>query len=351
MMSKPSGQTIFLAAVIAGSALLTGYLLLFDRPPPPVTSIEQTAEQAPQQPEGELSPASRASGRLTLANIPFNGARAYEYLKQICAIGPRFSGSTGMQEQQKLLAAHFSKLGGTVRYQEFRVRHPVDGTAVPMANLIVYWHPDRLERVLLCAHYDTRPYPDRDSNNPKGTFLGANDGASGAALLMELAEHMPNLPGKLGVDFVLFDGEELVYQDGDPYFLGSEWFARDYAANAPPHRYRWGVLLDMIGDARLEIYQEKYSIGWRDTRPLVGQIWAVAKRLGVSEFSPRRGYEVRDDHLALHDTAKIPTCDLIDFDYPYWHTAGDTPDKCSALSLAKVGWVIHEWLKEAGAAR
>ena len=99
---------------------------------------------------------------------------------------------------------------------------------------------------------------------------------------MELAHAMPNLKGKLGVDFVLFDGEELVYQEGDPYFLGSEYFADQYVSHPPDYRYRWGVLLDMIGDANLQIYQDRFSSGWKDTKPLVTSIWDTAKRLGRS---------------------------------------------------------------------
>jgi hypothetical protein len=328
-MSKPSGQTLFLATVIGASAVTVGYLLFF------------------YDNNGVAGAPKEVHSKLTLTDIPFDGAQAYEYLEQICAIGPRVSGSDGMQAQQKLLVDHFQKLGGTVELQQFRVRHPLDGSAVPMANLIVHWHPNRKERILLCAHYDTRPYPDRDPGNPRGMFLGANDGGSGVAVLMELARKMPDLPGRLGVDFVLFDGEELVFQDRDQYFLGSEHFAQQYVTNPPAYRYRWGVLLDMVGDADLQIYQERGSAGWRDTKPLVKSIWDTAKRLGVREFIPQRGQEVRDDHLPLHNTAKIPTCDIIDFDYPAWHTMGDTADKCSALSLAKVGWVIGEWVRSA----
>jgi hypothetical protein len=229
--------------------------------------------------------------------------------------------------------------------QEFQVRHPQTGKAVAMANLIVEWHPDRKERVLLCAHYDTRPYPDRDRRRPKGRFIGANDGASGVAVLMELGKHMAELKGPVGVDFVLFDGEELVYQDGDKYFHGSERFATAYAQSPPKHRYRWGVLLDMVGDKQLTIPKEGHSVTWDDTRPLVTEIWGVAATLGVREFLPQIGGHVLDDHIALHDIAKIPTCDIIDFDFPAWHTEADVESNCSPLSLAKVGWVVHEWLK------
>jgi len=320
--------TLLLGAVLLGTGLAAGCFLLFYCP-----GVDGSAEAA--------------TRRLRLEDIPFDGARAYRCLEQICALGPRRSGSPGMADQQKLLVDHFGKLGGEVRLQKFRYDHPTDGSPVPMANLIVHWHPQSRERILLCAHYDTLPFPMLDKQDPQGTFIGANDGGSGVAVLMELAHEIPNLRLKYGVDFVLFDAEEFIFHSGDRYFVGSEYFARAYDRDRPPYRYRWGVLLDMVGDADLQIYQERNSMWWRDTRPLVKAIWATAGRLGVREFIPRKKHEVRDDHLPLHNIAGIPTCDIIDFDYPPWHTQGDTLDKCSALSLAKVGWVVREWLKVA----
>jgi hypothetical protein len=192
--------------------------------------------------------------------------------------------------------------------------------------------------------------PDQDTEPVKRrevVFIGANDGGSGVAVMMEVGHLMPRLESRYGVDFVLFDGEELVYQDGDKYFWGSEHFSHEYVRTPPEHKYRWGVLLDMVGDADLQIYQEVNSLSWRDTRPLVNRIWGLAQRLGVREFIAQPKYEIRDDHLALRNIAKIPTCDVIDFDYPAWHTTNDVPSQCSAESLAKVGWVIHEWMKQA----
>lgn len=297
--------------------------------------------------------AEAATSRLQLDDIKehFDGARAFEYLRQICAIGPRRSGSPGMAEQQKLLTEHFRKLGAEVELQRFTAPDPRDGQRVAMANLIVRWLPKEKERVLLCAHYDTLPFPMRDPDDPKGRFIGANDGGSGVALLMELGNQMAKIKPKYGVDFVFFDAEEYIFEPNDRFFLGSEFFARQYRDNPRDFRYRWGVLLDMIGDKDLQIYQERNSMWWRDTRPLVKDLWATAQRLGVREFIPRQRHEMRDDHLPLHNIAGIPTCDVIDYDYPdgfqnrYWHTTSDTLDRCSALSLAKVGWVVAEWLK------
>ena len=281
---------------------------------------------------------------------PLDADRAYGYLKQICEIGPRPSGSRGMQRQQKMLVEFFTLLGATVTKQTFLAPNPLGGAKVRMTNLIITWHPERKERVLLCAHYDTRPLPDQDLNprlRRQGRFIGANDGASGVAVLMELAHLMPQLDGNLGVDFVLFDAEELVYVEGrDRYFWGSEWFAQQYVEKPPEHKYRWGVLLDMVGDEDLQIYQEQNSVSWPDTRPLVFEIWGTAQQLGVEEFIPRANHNVRDDHLALRNIAGIPTCDIIDMDYPYWHTEADAPGRCSGDSLAKVGWVVYEWLQK-----
>jgi len=281
---------------------------------------------------------------LTLDDIPFDGRRAYEYLKQLCAIGPRPSGSPGMAAQQKLLEEHFKRLGFAVEYQRFRVHHPVDGSEVPMANMIFRWNPQPKERILLCAHYDTLPFPLLDKENPKGRFVGANDNASGVAVLMELARELPRLTSRYGFDIVMFDAEEFVFHQDGRYFIGSEFFARQYAKQQA-YRYRWGILLDMVGDKDLQLYQEGNSLRWKETRPLVEEIWDLARRLGVKEFIPQKKYDINDDHVMLYNLGGIPCIDIIDFDYPPWHTQADTPEQCSPLSLAKVGWVVQRWLQ------
>ncbi len=250
-----------------------------------------------------------------------------------------------MAKQQKLLAEHFTRLGGQVEFQRFPAKNPQDGSWTPMANILVHWHPAAKQRILLCAHYDTLPLPMRDPQNPRGRFAGANDNASGVAILMELAHDMPSLKTRYGVDFLLLDGEEFIFDERDRFFLGSEYFAREYVKNHRRPHYQWGVLLDMVGDADLQIFEERNSLWWADTRPLVANVWATAARLGVRAFVPEPKFEVSDDHVILHDVGGISCIDVIDFDYPAWHTQRDTPAQCSALSLAKVGWVIREWLK------
>jgi len=282
---------------------------------------------------------------------PYDADRAYSYLKQICDIGPRPSATAAMHRQQALLTDFFDKRGASVQLQTFNVRHPETGEPVELANLIARWRPESPKRFLLCAHYDTRPFPDRDPVNPRGRFVGANDGGSGVAALMELSHHIDTLPADVGVDIVLFDGEELVFREGrDDYFLGSEHFARQYAAEPPAIAYTAGILLDMVGDKELTIYQERNS--WNYARDVSRSVFAKAKELGVEAFIARVRHEIRDDHLPLNQIAKIPTIDLIDFDYPrpgigapkYWHTTKDVPENCSGHSLATVVYVVHQWL-------
>ena len=284
-------------------------------------------------------------------SVAFSGTRAMEYLETICELGPRPSGSKGMEKQRDLLIRHFQKAGAKVFRQAFRSRDGRTGDWVRMENLIVSWHPERNDRVLLGVHYDTRPYPDRDRRDPTGVFLGANDGASGVAVLMELADSMPEIKGSVGVDFVFFDAEEYVFEEGrDSYCLGSLFFARQYAtsrkAGSISYAYRCGVILDMVGDRNLAIWQEQQSVDWPDTRPVVESIWATAKQLQIREFVPRPKYVINDDHVPLRMTGGIPTCDIIDFDYPHWHTTQDIPANCSAKSLGLVGQVMLSWLQK-----
>lgn len=283
--------------------------------------------------------------------IPFDGRTAFKVLEDICKIGTRQTGTEGMRKQIAYIKDHFEKIGGKVEFQKFTFRHPLNGTAVQGVNTIIRWHPDRKRRIIIGCHYDTRPYPEKDTINPRGVFVGANDGASGIALLSELGKAMPKLKGEIGVDFVFFDAEEYVFPDRiGEYFLGSTHFAKQYIAGKRNYVYESGILIDMIADANLNLYYEQNSLDMAGQ--VTRSIWRTARKLRVTNFIAKKGHQVRDDHIPLNQIAKIPTCDIIDFDYPrpnarfsYWHTTEDTPDKCSPLSIAKVGWVIQEWLK------
>ncbi|QDU63828.1 Peptidase family M28 [Planctomycetes bacterium Pan216] len=276
----------------------------------------------------------------------FDGDRAYEYLKGICALGPRMSASDAMRRQQELLKEHFETLGATVELQRFEGRQPSLGQRTfPCANLIVRWHPETKRRVLLGAHYDTRPKADQEPifRNREKPFLGANDGASGVAFLMELGRVIPQLDLKVGVDFVLFDAEEyIVDKNRDRYFLGSEYFVDQYVNSRPDYRYEKVIVVDMIADRELEIFPDQRSAA--KAGRLVGEVFGIANELRLRQFVPRVKYDVLDDHVAFQKKG-IPAIVLIDFDYPHWHRLTDTPKRCSGESLEVVSRVIIEWLR------
>lgn len=294
-----------------------------------------------------------ANSAMAASPAPIDGKRAFGYLERICEIGPRPAGTQANARQRQMVAAHFKSAGATLREQPFSTQHPLTGERVDMVNLIASWHPERNQRVVIGAHYDTRPHPDEETDPArlKLPFLGANDGASGVAVLMETANHMTELNTPWGVDFVLFDGEELVFgrqfDTQGEYFLGSKEFSRSYVeeveARRSKTRYVAGLVLDMVGGTRLSINQEPNSLNLAPN--LVHDVWNVARQLKAKGFKSRVGREVLDDHLALNN-AGIPAIDLIDFDYPYWHKADDLPKNCSADSLEEVGRVVTAWLAQ-----
>ena len=282
----------------------------------------------------------------------FDGDRAMKYLKQLCDLGPRISGTDGMTKQQELLTKHFEAMGGKVARQEFAGQQLSQKAEVPMVNLVVSWNPERKERIILCAHYDTRPVADQEAN-PKNwakPFVSANDGTGGVALLMEFAHGMKELATGVGVDFVIFDGEEYVFNAQDKYFLGSEYFAADYTKKQKgkklEFKYTAAILFDLCCHTGAKLNVEGHS--WDNAKELVLEVWKVAEANKAKSFKFVRGFDrathVLDDHIALQN-AGIPAIDIVDFDYEHWHKLTDTPAKCSAAQFAEVGGVIGTWLK------
>jgi hypothetical protein len=310
---------------------------------PESTPPEPALRATPEKDEADRKPAEGAKP------VAFDAKRAMRYLEKICDIGPRISGSEGMKKQQDLLKKHFEDQGAKVQLQRFKAKQKSRAKPVEMANLIASWHPDRLRRVILCSHYDTRPIADQepDERNWTKPFVSANDGGSGVALLMELAHHIKDLKTKVGVDFVLFDGEEYIYDPGpdrDVYFFGSDHFAQTYRKDEPKHRYVGAVLLDMIGGKKISFPVEPNSDF--AAHDLVAEIWKIAAELKCAAFKNEKGQEILDDHLALNK-AGIPAIDIIDFSYTHWHKLTDVPANCSGDSLAQVARVLSVWLQRA----
>ena len=307
------------------------------------TPTEPSAKPTPQRPTREAFAADRDP--VPGEPVPFDGERAMRYLEDICKIGPRISGTEGMKKQQELVQKHFEALGGKVELQRFTAVQESQGQPVAMANVIASWHPERLRRVIICSHYDTRPIADQEPDPRKWhePFVSANDGGSGVALLMELAHSFKDLKTSVGVDLVLFDGEEYIFDaKRDKYFFGSEHFARAYQKNRPTFKYVGAILLDMIAGKNGRIPVEQNS--WFQARALAEEIWGIATELKCDIFKQQLGDQVLDDHLALN-RAGIPAIDLIDFSYPHWHRLSDVPAQCSAAAMTQVARVLSVWLQ------
>jgi len=274
----------------------------------------------------------------------FDGKRAMDYLKAVCAIGPRMSATDGMKKQQELLRKHFEKLQIPVKMQAFEARQLSLTRGVDMANMIVSFAPERTRRAIICTHYDTRPIADQepDPGNWRDPFVSANDGGSGVALMMELAHHLKDLKLEVGVDLVFFDGEEYVWRPrGDIYFFGSSHFAQTWAKTRKPD-YLGAVLLDMIAGKDVRIPQEVNSR--RRAPALTREIFDLARSLECPILVRENGDEVQDDHLELQKVG-IQAIDLIDFRYPHWHRLTDTPENCSPEGMVQVAKVLSVWLQ------
>lgn len=268
----------------------------------------------------------------------FDEARAYADLVAQCEFGPRYPGSEAHREVGVWLESRLRESADDVRVQRFE--HIGPGGQLELANIIASYRPEIRERVLLAAHWDTRSVAERDPDPTRREtpIIGANDGASGVAVLLELGRMLAERPPDVGVDIVLFDAEDGGDEGGlGGWCVGSSYFARNLGAYCP----RYAIVVDMVGDCDLEIPMEPYS---RSAAPeLMRLVWDAADRVGADAFVERTGTAIYDDHVPLAQ-AGLQAIDLIDLDYPYWHTVEDTPDKCCPGSLGQVGRTVAEFL-------
>ncbi|MDD8016947.1 MAG: M28 family peptidase [Bacteroidota bacterium] len=268
----------------------------------------------------------------------FDGNKAFKYLTTQTDFGPRNVNSVGHQKCLDYLTAELKKNADKVTLQSFTEKGYNE--TLRLTNIFASFKPLEHRRILLIAHWDTRPRAemDADKENRSKPIPGANDGASGVAVLLELASILKDNPPPIGVDILLTDGEDYgnSEKDGstDLYFLGARYFAKNKPASYTP---QFGILLDMIGDRDLQIPLEQNSMRFAPT--VMNIVWSTAEEIGVTQFVPIPGESISDDHLLLNEVG-IPTIDLIDFQYPYWHTTQDTPDKCAPESLEAVGKVL-----------
>lgn len=276
----------------------------------------------------------------------FEGSRAYALVEAQTAFGPRVPGTAAHDTTRAWLVDRLQVYADQVVEQRLRIPDPRDTTrAFEGANIIASWQPDLRRRILLCAHWDTRAVADNDPDPARRLqpVLGANDGASGVAVLLEIARllDLHPLTRGVGVDIVLFDLEDAGTIDPSvpdslrvPFAMGSEMFV----LHNPTYRPQWGILLDMVGDTDLRIPKEGFSVEYAPD--LVEQVWAAARRVGATAFVEELGDPVQDDHIPFLRKG-IPVIDLIQTPFPdTWHTTSDTPARVSPESLDQVGRVV-----------
>jgi len=257
----------------------------------------------------------------------FDGQRALADVETQAAFGPRTPGSDAHAKVLEWMRTELSTAGWDLRVQSAEMLgHPIQN--------VIAFRGDAPPKIIIGAHYDSRMFADHDPDPLKQLepVLGANDGASGVAVLLELARVLPD--NTVSIWLVFFDGEDNGRIEGWDWILGSRAFVD--ALETHPDAV---VVVDMIGDANQNVYIERNS-----NTELVEEIWGIAGELGYADrIIPTSKYSMLDDHTPFLE-AGIPAVDMIDFDYPYWHTTADTPDKVSAESLEAIGHTLQEWI-------
>ena len=273
-----------------------------------------------------LVPTTAFAGETVREN--FDGDRAFADLKQLVSYGPRPAGSEALAEARRWIVSQLAQTGAQVEQDSFTAATPLG--AVPMTNLIAKFPGDSRKVVMVAGHYDTKLFENF-------RFVGANDGGSSAALLLELARELRGRKHTLTYWLVFFDGEEAVreWTDTDSVY-GSRHLVEKLSASGELGRIQAMILVDMIGDSHLVIHREMNSAPW-----LTAAVFAAAKRLGYDKYFLDSPTAVEDDHIPFVN-AGVAAIDLIDFNPQdgYWHTARDTLDHCSPQSLTIVGRVV-----------
>ena len=284
----------------------------------------------------------------------FNADSALAYCAAQCDFGPRVMNSEAHDKCGEWIVSKFKQFGCEVETQKADLKG-YDGTILKNTNIIAHYNPKAETRILLCAHWDSRPYADQDADKTKhhSPILGVNDGASGVGVLLEVARQLQQQAPAIGIDIIFFDAEDY----GIPYFyqgaykndtwcLGSQYWGR--VPHVDGYNARYGILLDMVGGKNATFYKEQFS--QRTAGKYVNKIWNTAHRLGFGNFFPKeKGTEVTDDHMYVYNLRQIPCVDIINYDPncdtgfgDFWHTIDDTMDIIDKGTLNAVGQTLLE---------
>ncbi len=311
--------------------------------------ILQSCSEAPRENQGETG---RSEPPVREIEIPaFNKDSAYHYVEKQVSFGPRVPNTEAHRKAGEWLAQSLALFADTLYIQRTRTR-AYDGTVLNIKNIVGVFQPEKTSRVLLCAHWDSRPYADHDPNPEKHytPIDGANDGASGVGVLMEIARIIHETRPNVGVDIIFFDAEDygqhqsITQPDQDTWALGSQHWARN------PHRSdynaRYGILLDMVGASGATFKKEGFSMLYAAN--IVRKVWNIARQQGYGQyFLSREGGYITDDHYYINKIRGIPTINIIHQDdttphgfFPEWHTTGDTMEVIDPETLKAVGQTV-----------
>lgn len=290
----------------------------------------------------------------TLIQAPaFNADSAYAYIDAQVKFGPRVPNSPAHKACGNYLASQLERFGAKV-YNQYADLMAYNGATLKARNIIGAYKPDTKKRVMLCAHWDSRPYADQDDEKYHHTPIdGANDGASGVGVLLEIARQIQLQAPAVGIDIVFFDAEDYGIPDfykgpykPDTWCLGSQYWGR--IPHVSDYKARFGILLDMVGAKGAAFYYEGFSA--RTANNVMKKIWNTAERLGYGQyFIKQEGGEVTDDHVYVNRFRGIPCVDIIHYDIqgntgfnPTWHTTDDTIENIDKATLQAVGQTVME---------
>ena len=293
----------------------------------------------------------------------FDADSAYAFCQQQCDFGPRAMNTKGHDDCRAWIVEKFKQYGCHVIEQHADLTG-YDGTVLKSTNIMTQYRPEQTTRILLCAHWDSRPWADNDPDeaNWHKPILAANDAASGVAVMMEVARLLQANPlaSNIGVDFVCLDAEdwgtpqweEDQTNSADSWALGSNYFAQNLPEG---YEARYGILLDMVGGQGAQFYQELMSLQYAPA--IVKKVWRAARQAGYGSFFPKKeGGMITDDHIPLNQYAHIPTIDIIPY-YPdcaqssfgpTWHTLNDNMEHIDRNTLKAVGQTVVQvlWTEE-----
>lgn len=275
----------------------------------------------------------------------FDADRAWAHLQAQVDAGPRIPGTEGHRAVLAYLREHLEPRADRVLLHEFSEISPLDSTEMSLTNVIAVFGSEHTVRLAFGAHWDTRPIASRETSDSLRALPvpGANDGASGVAVLLEVAEALARRKPDVGVDLLFFDGEDSGREDdAESYALGSQRFVRDH----PTYRPQVAVVLDMVGRRDARIPKEGNSVAYAPRA--VESVWRAARDLGLTVLVDSVGPATFDDHIAFLQ-AGIPAVDILDLADPTWHTVRDLPDRCAPETLDQVGRLVLEVIARAEA--